>query len=386
MGIIFIGNIVDKEICNTLSSCSPAGNKWQENFIKNLEKISNEKITNLSIIPLRVFPLSKDISIKKFKNKNKEASNLISYLNILFFKKISIFISVMYYLIKNAKENDKIIIYNLYSPVFLAVNIFKRFCKIKFVGIIADIVLENDLKYKGLKKFLYEFGGKSQKKFLQNLDEVIAVNRLILKDFNIKNGTILEGGVDTLKIEKKDKLNHKTRKVIFAGTLDNLNGIEFLLKSFSKLKNDDVELHIYGRGPLTDMVEKETKNNPKIIYKGFVSSEKIKNILLNGDLLIIPRLKSIKTLRYTFPSKLFEYMLSGTPVLMTKIPGLGKEYEEYIYMKDTEDPQEFSEFMKVILNFSEEILIEKGKKAQKFITDQKNWEKQVKRVYNEVIL
>ena len=79
-------------------------------------------------------------------------------------------------------------------------------------------------------------------------------------------------------------------------------------------------------------------------------------------------------------------MLSGTPVLMTKIPGLGKEYEEYIYMKDTEDPQEFSEFMEVILNFPEEILIEKGKKAQKFITDQKNWEKQVKRVYNEVIL
>ena len=134
------------------------------------------------------------------------------------------------------------------------------------------------------------------------------------------------------------------------------------------------------------MVEKESKNNPKIIYKGFVSNEKIKNILLNGDLLIIPRLKSIKTLRYTFPSKLFEYMLSGTPVLMTKIPGLGKEYEKYIYMKDTEDIQEFSGFMKLILNFSEEILIEKGKKAQKFITEQKNWEKQVKRVYNEVIL
>lgn len=386
MGIIFIGNIVDKEICNTLSSCSPAGNKWQENFIKNLGKISNEKIINLSILPLRVFPLSKDISIKKFKNKNKEASKLIPYLNVLFLKKISIFISVIYYLIKNGKENDKIIIYNLYSPVFLAVNIFKRFCKIKLIGIIADIIVENDLKYKGLKKTLYEFGGKVQKRFLQNLDGVIAVNELILKDFNIKHGTILEGGVDTLKVEKKDKLNHKTRRIIFAGTLDNLNGIEFLLKSFLKLKNDDIELHIYGRGPLTDMVEKETKNNPKIIYKGFVSNEKIKNILLNGDLLIIPRLKSIKTLRYTFPSKLFEYMLSGTPVLMTKIPGLGKEYEEYIYMKDTEDPQEFSEFMEVILNFPEEILIEKGKKAQKFITDQKNWEKQVKRVYNEVIL
>ena len=386
MGIIFIGNIVDKEICNTLSSCSPAGNKWQKNFIKNLEEISNEKIINLSILPLRVFPLSKDISIKKFKNKNREVSKLIPYLNVLFLKKISIFISVIYYLIKNGKENDKIIIYNLYSPVFLAVNIFQQFCKIKLIGIIADIIVENDLKYKGLKKTLYEFEGKVQKRFLQNLDEVIAVNELILKDFNIKHGTTLEGGVETLKVEKKDKLNHKTRRIIFAGTLDNLNGIEFLLKSFSKLGNDDIELHIYGRGPLANMVEKESKNNPKIIYKGFVSNEKIKNILLNGDLLIIPRLKSIKTLRYTFPSKLFEYMLSGTPVLMTKIPGLGKEYEKYIYMKDTEDIQEFSGFMKLILNFSEEILIEKGKKAQKFITEQKNWEKQVKRVYNEVIL
>jgi len=35
--------------------------------------------------------------------------------------------------------------------------------------------------------------------------------------------------------------------------------------------------------------------------------------------------------RYSFPSKLIEYMASATPVLTTRLPGIPPEYEPYVY-------------------------------------------------------
>lgn len=380
--IFFIGNIVNQEVCEKLESCSIAGNMWQYNFYNSLKNCAVEKIINISIVPLKVFPFGKILSPNKLKIDSTKQNKILKYLNIIFIKKISIFLSLLYYFIFNMKSKDKVILYNLYSPVVFAVFLLKIFFKIEIVAIIADIVVENDLKYKGLKKIIFKLSAIFQKIIIKKLDYVIAVNELILKDFKIKNGNVLEGGIN-LEIENNNikKIKNNVKKIVFTGTLDNLNGLEFLLKSFLKTQNLDLELCIYGRGPLKEVVKNFSLKDSRIKYCGFIKQNAIKEVLMNADLLIIPRLKSIKTLRYTFPSKLFEYMESGTPILMTNIPGLNDEYKKEVFIIDTEEEEIFSKEIEQVLSLDDTLLEKKGKEAKEFILKEKNWDIQVKKIY-----
>lgn len=385
--IIFIGNIIDKKICEENKSCSPAGNNWQSKFVKNLELAHKKNIINLSIIPLQVYPFGKKIFVNSFIKRNKQTSILLKYINLIFLKKLSIFIGVLYFLLSNrVKKNDIIIIYNLYTPILFSTFIFKKIFKVKLVSIIADLIAENNLEYTGIKKKIYEIENNIQKKFIEKCDKIIVVNKLILEDFQIKNGIVLEGGVDREFPILKDKVkNEKLKKIIFTGTLDRLNGINFLLESFLEVKSNNVELIIYGRGPLENLVKEFSNKDFRIKYGGFVSQDEIEDILFRADLLVIPRLKSIKTLRYTFPSKLFEYMLSGTPVFMTKIPGLDQEYIDNVYLCDTENNIEFAAELQKILEISEEDRISKGNAAKEYICKQKNWRKNLENIYKFIL-
>ena len=379
--IIFIGNIVSDKICQENKACSPAANKWQINFLENLKKVSKKEVVNISILPLKVYPFGEYIAITSFFKKNQNISRLLKYINIIGLKKISIFISIFLTLLKYSKKHTYII-YNLYTPILIAALLLKKIFKIQIIAIVADLVYVDDLNCRGVKKILHFIEVKIQEHGLKSIDKVIAVNKLIIDDFEIKNGMVLEGGVtlkNDLKTKDINKNSKKNKKIIFTGTLDNLNGIEFLLETFKNINN--VELHIYGRGPLELKVINASKNNKKIKYKGFICQNKVMEILESGDLLILPRVQTIKTLRYTFPSKLFEYMLSGTPVIMTKIPGLSQGYIENTYVCDTNDVDEFAKFIQEKANLDSKELIKKGMLGRKFIQKEKTWDLQMRKVW-----
>ena len=381
--IYFINNIVDKSLKEKFSY-SVAANNWQKNFYKNLSHIAKERVIGITIIFSRIYPLGKCIiPWLYYKDKNK---NGLFYINFILIRGITIFISLLYFFIKNIRKNDKIIIYNINLPIILPIILIKKFINIKLIVIVADIFVNNENKENKIREIIDKFSFIIQKILIKKIDVIIAVNKLILEDFKINNGVVLGGGVN--REDKKEKFDiklKKKKKVIFAGRIDHLNGIDFLLDAFDYIKNKNIELYIYGKGPLLELVKIKEKINPNVHYGGYIEEQEMMNELIKGDLLIIPRRKTLKTLRYTFPSKLYEYLLSGTPVLITNIPGLEDDFKKYLYVKDTENPEVLMAEIEEILSISSEKLNLKGKLAQNFILKEKNWKKEVKRVYNSVI-
>ena len=75
-----------------------------------------------------------------------------------------------------------------------------------------------------------------------------------------------------------------------------------------------------------------------------------------------------------------EYLASGTPTLMSKLPCLPKEYEPYIYFFDDESVEGMKNKIIEICEKSQEELNEFGEKAAKFIHTQKNEIAQTKRI------
>ena len=113
--------------------------------------------------------------------------------------------------------------------------------------------------------------------------------------------------------------------------------------------------------------------------------EEMFRVMQKARLLINPRPSTLPLSRYSFPSKTFEYMASGTPVLMTKLPSLPEEYCPYLYLFEDESIDGFARTLENVLSLSDDELNEMGRRARLFIKEQKNSDAQVKKIIDFII-
>ena len=97
-------------------------------------------------------------------------------------------------------------------------------------------------------------------------------------------------------------------------------------------------------------------------------------------MLISTRNPSEEASAYCFPSKIFEYMVSGNPVLSTEIKGIPDEYFGHMIALPDIKPETLA---KKIIETAEMPKAEReafGKAASEFIIENKNNVAQIKRV------
>ena len=201
---------------------------------------------------------------------------------------------------------------------------------------------------------------------------------------NIENRpyVVIEGQVD---INMKDTLNSLANKYekqvcIYAGGLQKIYGIETLTKAFIKADIDNAELHLYGNGDYEEELKEICKVHSNIKYFGVMPNNHIVKEELKASLLINPRPTNEEYTKYSFPSKNMEYMVSGTPILTTKLPGMPEEYYQYIYLIEDETVDGLALELKLVLSKSKDELQEKGKAAKEFVLKEKNNVAQAERI------
>ena len=77
-------------------------------------------------------------------------------------------------------------------------------------------------------------------------------------------------------------------------------------------------------------------------------------------------------------------MASGTPVLTTRLPGMPKEYEEFVYLINDETIDGIGEALVSVLSDSREVLHQKGRGAKAFVMRTKNNMIQAKKIIDMV--
>ena len=73
-------------------------------------------------------------------------------------------------------------------------------------------------------------------------------------------------------------------------------------------------------------------------------------------------------------------MLSGTPLLTTKLPGMPKEYYPFVYLFEEESVYGFATIMDKIMSLPTQELYNKGLLARDFVFRYKNNRLQAKRI------
>ena len=150
---------------------------------------------------------------------------------------------------------------------------------------------------------------------------------------------------------------------------------------YFQLKNDaDVTLDIYGGGYLEKTVSEYESMHNNVFYHGKVSNEQVMQKQREAWLLINPRTVDDLIAKVTFPSKTFEYMLSGTPILTTKLNGYGKEYEDKMLFIKEDSPLGIATEISRLVKMDNVELVNIAKKAYTFIIKEKTWEAQVKKI------
>lgn len=342
------------------------------------------KLNNCKVAALTVLPVTRNNTNKKVYLDETEKNNGIVYhypmvINLPIIKHIFAIIASMFSFVSIAKKNKDVVLIAdcLNKSVALGSVLGAKIMKVPSVGIVTD-----------LPDMLLGKKDRINNWIIRLYDQYILLTEQ-MNDYIISNIThkqkpysIVEGMVD-VDMGKKSIPEYKkySKKVcMYAGILDRKYGIEMLVKGFDKANIPDSELHIYGDGEYKDELLKVCKKNSNIKYFGLKPNSYIVKEQQKATLLVNPRPSDEEFTKYSFPSKNMEYMASGTPALMTRLPGMPEEYLEYVYILEDESIDGMAERMKEILNLSKEENMEKGRKAKEYVLKKKSNINQAERV------
>ena len=390
MNIVFMGAMVPADRISQMSGLSMAGNKFQSNLVKYLAKHEDVHVYVLSALPLAPFPHDKRIKVKR--NYKKIGDNVeyyeIPYINIPIIKQLTQIRGYISCAGALVKENPILLSMNLYPHIGCAFLKLRRKYRLKGAAILADLPIDDNYDRKGIARFLRKLYYGIAAKNIKKCHEFIVLNENAIKEFADPSSRylVMEGGVDLEEIKKQENVvkmgtDKKKKNIVFSGALTDYSGVVELMEAMKKVSDERVVLEIYGDGKLAEKTAQIAAENENIVFKGKISNEEMLKIQRGAWLLVNPRPVGDPIARVTFPSKIFEYMVSGTPVLTTKLNGFTDEYYDKMFFIDENSPSVLAEKISALAKMDEEELKKKAAEARKFVLEKKNWQCQAEKIY-----
>jgi len=366
--------------------------KFNWNIIKGLEYFNEIDFTYISSRPITDYPYFPKIRIKKNRwivniyNKKIEIQE-IPFFNYSILKIITKLISTLYYSLKKfyLKPNKSgVIVYSVHVPYMLTGLIISRIFNIDYIAVWTDPPAVSTIYESGLKSKLRSFELKLSKYLMKKATKVIAVTKYLAEDFAPgKPYLIIEGIInidDISHLSKSEKkFTNDVIKIVYTGSLEKRYGIKNIVDGFILLKEKNAVLEIYGRGDFENELLVITKHKHNVKYKGFLPNDEILKVQREADFLINARSSKEEFVKYSFPSKTLEYMISGTPLITTILPGIPDEYKDYVIVLDDNNPETIAKKLKEVLEYSNNECINIGLKARQF-AETKNYISQARKI------
>lgn len=396
MEILYFGTLCsqafeDKIVKQTKNTGNVAQNNLERALIKGLEEEKEFKFRARCLPCLPYESLNNDKIINSFYDQVSSRFKTKTYtvIKIPGIKYISYFFETIFQLLKwnkKIKKKKRVIFVTVnFIPVTAAILALKKVLGYKTVAMVSD--LSRDLyadarisRMSFFKRIIIPAYARLGEKIENSYDAYIFLSEG-MNYINKKNQPyiIMEGIYnDNQKMDIENPFSEDT--LIYAGALNEKYGIDKILEVVNKIKNPKMKLEIYGDGPCKNLVLEASKKDERIKYCGFVSRDELFKRMKNAKLLLNLRNPKLEYTKYSFPSKMFEYMASGVPVITTRLEGIPKEYYQYTFAVDSYNTEEIAENIERILKMDPQSLRLKGKAAQEFILSEKTYRTQAQKV------
>lgn len=354
-----------KEVYNKqASSYVFAPQKFHRNIVEGLLE-NDHQVRVLSFLP----------SFVDYVNTIEEDGiqySFIRYINRTGIKHFQIAKEVFHFIRKNSFKPDAIICDTLNTSMCIGALVARLFNKICITAIITDLP-KSVSKYD--RRLISRLSSYLSDKYINVFDNYVLLTSQMNDVVNMRNRPfiIMEGICESqqkqpITITTND--SPRKRKLLYAGGRPSKDGIDMLIAAFKRIPYPDIELNVYGSIPNVSLGK--DPSDERIIYHGKTENSVIAKAEQESCLLINPRPTNEEYTKYSFPSKVMEYMASGTPMVTTKLAGIPQEYYDYVFTFDSCDENCYYETLSKILCLNEDTLKNKGIEAQKFVMTYKN--------------
>lgn len=393
MSILFIGTIISKEHEKRLKrmgiSPNPSG-VVQRYYLDGLRMIHNEEISVISSARVKSYVTNKILKVNDENYCNGDIQiHSKGFLNLPLIgfaqREIRVVSACTLWAKKHKNYKNYVYVYSVHSPFLKAAHEIKKIApNTEIILIVPDLpmyMMGGNGKLRHLLKLL---DGRRINALLKEVDKYLLYTRQMAEALSLSDDKwiVVEGLIDTKKIKKNN--NENKYICMYAGSLLEQYGIRKMIKAFSKLSNE-YKLYLYGNPTEIENYLDDINKSDNVVYKGLITPDEAFEAMREATLLLNPRPSDLELTKYSCPSKTFEYMASGTPVLMCRLPGLPREYFDYIYFFDDESEKGFLKKMEDILSKDYKELREKGRNAQTFLLREKSIEERFRLISKFVI-
>lgn len=312
-----------------------------------------------------------------------------AFFNFTYIKKYSIYRSIIKesteWLDLHSKEKVTILVYSVIYPYLkAAIDLKYKYPNVEVCCIVLDLP-----EYFGdnTSWFCRILGKKITNQIyalVPEIDSFVLLTEHMKDKLNVgfRPWHLLEGVYNPIEVTSQKK---RKKVILYTGKLDTRFGIRDLIAAFNEIDDKEFSLWICGFGLDQPFVEVAAKNDSRIIYWGLVEQNRVFEMQQQATLLVNPRKGDAEFTKYSFPSKTMEYMASGMPTVMYKLPGLPADYEEHLVLIPDNSRETFTAVLKEWGNKEQVELDEFGKHARQFILENKNSEIQAKRLMNFIM-
>lgn len=311
--------------------------KLEGRFLEAIET-SGAKIDVISTAAVSTFPKGKKILLPSIRFKERSMMvRVVPLLNLFFFKFVSRSLFILVDVVKLWKRYDFVIVYSVHLPNLIPAFIYSFICRVPFFVYIPDLpgLMADGDEWYGLR-VLRSFNSFLCNYLITAASGLVVVTKPMATDnprWKHIPYIVVEGIAESTDNQKEERysIDKESKKIfLYAGGVSRRYGVYELVEGF--LQADiDAELWICGRGDLETYLEDIVAGCSKIKYFGFLPMEEISKLQDIASCLVMTRNPKDRYTRYSFPSKVLEYMVSGKPVLTTFLEGIPEEYFRYFY-------------------------------------------------------
>ncbi len=381
-GSVCGGDVFNKTVAESKVKPSASAQNFETALIKGFSACDGVEVTVASAESVAAFPNGNRLFLKKRKDRltSDITADIVPAINLPYIKNVchaNGTAALFRRWLKTCKADEPkcAFLYGLYPGVAKKMLKECRKSGCSIFAVITDVpaTMFTYTKSKNILKRLFSGSYRNRAVELQDkfdgyvfltkqMSEAVAPEKPFVVIEAIADSTLFDSLPDVKKAEP--------RTVMYAGALYRKYGVDMIVSAFEKTEND-CELQLFGSGDMESELTEKAKENPRIRYCGRVSRDEILKREREATLLLNFRNGEDEYTKYSFPSKMTEYMLSGTPLFTSRLDGIPEEYYAYVYSTSAKDAEQLAREMDEILSDGE-ALSEMGRRAREFVMNKKN--------------
>ena len=252
--------------------------------------------------------------------------------------------TVLLYLLKNVKRNDKVVVYHsLYNRLWM--KIYSALNRKNVILQIEDVFSEltNDAK-----RF-----SKGERRLFHKVRKCLCINDILYEELKDVQRKAVSYGSYHLP-PKFETLSHEKIRVVYAGVIEQERKAAYLAAETIRFLPEQYEVHILGFGTHKDIQElaacicriNKIMGRQAVFYHGKKTGEDYWRFLQGCDIALSTHAydeNSMSSANYTFPSKVLTYMANDLPVVAQRIDVLQKsQISDNLYFYDQPQPEQIA--------------------------------------------